>query len=85
MYFTHKFTDSESHRNTVQANTIDMMEQFVLRNIRESFDTIGIDRPVDQDERVVARITEWVRANPNATITQVADLLSVIADEEIVL
>lgn len=84
MYFTHKFLDEGAHDATIKANTIDMMEQFVLRNIRESFETIGIDRPIDQDERVVARITTWVNENfATADMSDMADFLSLVADEEI--
>lgn len=86
MYFTHKFMDEEAHDATVQANTIDMMEQFVLRNIRESFDTIGVPPHHNMEERVVARITTWVSENfGTADMSDIADFLSLIADEEIVL
>lgn len=86
MFFTHKFMDEKAHDATVQANTIDMTGQYVLRIIRESFDTIGVPPHHGYEERVMERITTFVRENhETATMSDIADFLSLITDEEIIL
>lgn len=84
MYFTHKFMDESAHEATIKANTRDMMEQYVLRNIRESFANMGIVHYDDPETRVRERVLTFVRENyDTATMSDIADFLSLIADEEI--
>lgn len=84
MYYTHKFLDESAHESTIKSNTRDMMEQYVLRNIRESFANMGLTHYPDPEDRVHKRIFVWVRENyETATMSDIADFLSLIAHEEI--
>lgn len=84
MYFTHKFTDEVAHESVVKANTRDMMLQYVLRNIRESFANMEITHYADPEDRIRERVRTFIRENyDTATMSDIADFLSLIADEEI--
>lgn len=84
MYYTHKFLDESAHESTIKSNTRDMMEQYVLRNIRESFANMEITHYADPEDRVRLRIRNWITDNyETATMSDIADFLSLIAHEEV--
>lgn len=84
MYFTHKFTDESAHESTVQANMRDMIDQYILRNVRESFANMEITHYDDPEGRIRQRVRTFVRENyETATMSDIADFASLVADEEI--
>lgn len=84
MYFTHKFMDETAHESTVKANMRDMIDQYILRNVRESFANMEITHYADPENRIRERVREFVRDNyETATMSDIADFASLIADQEI--
>lgn len=84
MYFTHKFMDHTAHESTVKANMRDMIDQYILSNVRESFANIGIIHYADPEGRIRERVREFVRDNyETASMSDIADFASLVADEEI--
>ena len=84
MYFTHKFMDEFAHESTVKANMRDMIDQYILRNVRESFANMEITHYADPEHRIRERVREFVHDNyETATMSDIADFASLIADQEI--
>lgn len=84
MFFTHKFTDEVAHESTVKANMRDMIDQYILRNVRESFANMEIIHYEDPESRIRQRVRTFVNDNyESATMSDIADFASLVADEEI--
>lgn len=84
MFFTHKFMDEVAHESVVKANMRDMIDQYILRNVRESFANMEIIHYADPEERIRRRVRTFINDNyETATMSDIADFASLIADEEI--
>lgn len=74
MHYTPQYRDRTTKAEAVQANTVDMMAEFIRNRLLEAgFSTRNVDSSMGETRDI---LREWVERHPDATLEAVSDQLS---------